>query len=342
MTLGVIARADDRGLGVLTLELARHLKPERVLVVDVPESPFPCHADRFPGATVARWSPARPQFGPGVLDRFLDGLTTVYSAETFYDSRLVDRAAELGVRTVLHAMPEFLRPEVRRPDEVWLPTPWLIDRVPGAQLVPVPVPAPPFYVAAGADSRAPLRLVHVAGFRAAGDRNGTDVLRMALRRLQPDVRFELRVEVQRGTRPHLAGVGPKGVRVSFAGPRADRWDLYADADLLVMPRRYGGLCLPAQEAMAVGLGVVMPDLEPNTFWPTVTFAALAPPAGGRLKAPCGELELGAPDASSLAGVLEALAADRSLVVETQQRAAEWAKAHSWPELLPEYERRLRP
>lgn len=340
VTLGLIARADQRGLGILSLEFFRHMKPDRVLVVDVPESPFPCRPDRYPGATVARWSPARPQFGPGILARFLDGLTTVYSAETFYDSGLVAAARKAGVRTVLHAMPEFYRPGQPRPDEVWAPTPWRIDTLPDPIFVPVPVPSPPLYVDGAHDSRVPgeiLRAVHVAGLRAAADRNGSDVLRMALRRMNPDTRLDLRVEVQGGVRPVLNG-GPKGVLVSFGGPRADRWDLYADADVLVLPRRYGGLCLPAQEAMAAGLAVVMPDVSPNDWWPTVRFSA---GPGGRIKAPCGELPVAAPDPTALAGQLDALAADPAWVTELQAGSRKWAAEHSWAALLPEYERRLR-
>ena len=40
-------------------------------------------------------------------------------------------------------------------------------------------------------------------------------------------------------------------------------DLYAGFDALLMPRRYGGLCLPMNEALFSGLPVFMTNVEPN-------------------------------------------------------------------------------
>lgn len=338
--LGLIARADDRGLGMMTLELARHLKPEKVLVLDVPESPMPAHLDRYPGATVVRWSPNRPSIGDAVLLRFLDGLDVVYTAETLYDPALGQLAARHGVRVVLHVMPEFRRvwPGALTLEE-WAASPWRLDELPaGSPLVPVPVPRPPFYVTERADSRAPLRILHVAGNRAAADRNGTDVLRQAVRALSPDVRLDLRVAVQRGVRPGF--VGPRGVKVTYAGAVDHRWDLYAGADVLVLPRRYGGLCLPAQEAAAVGLALVMPDVVPNAWYPTLMFPTRG--KAGQITSPAGPLAVHEPDHYALARLLEVLAADPGYVAHAQHRAREWAELHSWDRLAPEYERRLRP
>jgi hypothetical protein len=42
-------------------------------------------------------------------------------------------------------------------------------------------------------------------------------------------------------------------------------DQYKDGDVLVIPRKYGGLCLPMQEALAHGIPVIMPDIEPNDY-----------------------------------------------------------------------------
>ena len=42
-------------------------------------------------------------------------------------------------------------------------------------------------------------------------------------------------------------------------------DMYKDGDVLALPRKYGGLCLPMQEALAHGIPVIMPDIEPNGF-----------------------------------------------------------------------------
>jgi hypothetical protein len=40
-------------------------------------------------------------------------------------------------------------------------------------------------------------------------------------------------------------------------------DMYKEMDLLVLPRKYGGLCLPAREALGHGIPVIMPNIDPN-------------------------------------------------------------------------------
>jgi len=40
-------------------------------------------------------------------------------------------------------------------------------------------------------------------------------------------------------------------------------DLYKDFDALILPRKYGGLCLPVNEALMSGLPVIMTDISPN-------------------------------------------------------------------------------
>ena len=39
--------------------------------------------------------------------------------------------------------------------------------------------------------------------------------------------------------------------------------LYQTGDILVLPRKYGGNCLVLNEALAAGMPVIMPDIEPN-------------------------------------------------------------------------------
>jgi glycosyltransferase involved in cell wall biosynthesis len=44
---------------------------------------------------------------------------------------------------------------------------------------------------------------------------------------------------------------------------SDQAELYTRVDALILPRRYGGLCLPMNEALLSGLPVIMPDCSPN-------------------------------------------------------------------------------
>ena len=44
------------------------------------------------------------------------------------------------------------------------------------------------------------------------------------------------------------------------------WTTYYHQDALILPRRFGGLCLPANEAIGAGIPVIMPDIDPNNTW----------------------------------------------------------------------------
>lgn len=332
--LGLIARADDRGLGIMTWELARHLRPDRVLVVREPGAEakgFAPHLDRYPDATVVTF--AGGQLPEPVVREWLQGLGAVYSAETFYDWHAVTWAADAGVAQVLHVMPEFHHDHLPAGPQRWVPTPWRAEHVHGARLVPVPV-ATDRFTPGPLNTDAPLRVLHVAGHRAAQDRNGTNQLLQALRAVRQPI--HVRIATQD---PHLAAprsTGRATVEVTTGGV-ANYWDTYADADVLVMPRRYGGLCLPVQEAMAAGLAVVMGDCPPNDWWPTLRVPGVN---RGVLTTAAGALPLFATNPRALAGQLDLLATDRAALGAARAASLQWAAAHSWDALAPTYQAAL--
>lgn len=47
--------------------------------------------------------------------------------------------------------------------------------------------------------------------------------------------------------------------------KANYYDNY-DGGVLVLPRKYGGLCLPINEAIASGMPVIATDISPNNTW----------------------------------------------------------------------------
>lgn len=334
---GLIARAEDRGLGVLTWEFARGMNPDRVLVVDMGAlgGGYVAHLDRYPGATVAPFDGHR--LDEAQVRAWLDGLDVVYSAETFYDWRVIDWAREAGVATVCHAMPEFYRhdrqPELPHPTAWWNPTTWRMEHMPpGTRHVPVPVALDRFPLpgAFSADDE-PLRVLHVVGRPALGDRNGSQLLAMALRLSRERIHVEIITQARRF--PHMNVNRSVTVNVTLGGT-ANYWDLYRGHDVLAMPRRFGGLCLPAQEAMASGLAVVMPEIPPNTTdWPVLTVPG-AP--SHSLEMPCGDVQLTNVHPSALARQLDTLAADRTLCDLAGARGRLWASSHSWDALRPLY------
>lgn len=252
--LGVVVRMDDRGLAYLTQEFVAHMAPERVLVVDMNDPRFPMRPIR--PRVGCQWFYA--SFDGGVLhgpiDEFLSGLTHVYTAETGYDIGFFQRARERRVASICHVMPEFdnftgERDEVQ-PTAIWLPTTWRQDKV--ARSVVVPVPAP---VAPRPRRRTEIRtVVHVGGSRAMPDRAGSRSAFDAVEWATDDVRWIFYTQRERGYPRSLEGRKNVEIRV---GSVEDRWALYDEADLLLAPRRFGGLSLPVLEAAACGLPVLM-------------------------------------------------------------------------------------
>lgn len=341
MRLGAIVRGEDRGLGVQSWEFCRAMRPERTLLVDMGELArgFPVHRDRYPGTTVVRYEGG--ELPEQAVREWLDGLDVVFAVETMYDWRLPGWAAEAGVATVVQANPEFFRDPAELasvPTRWWAPTPWRLPFMPeGTRVVPVPVADDRF--AFRAPERAAdgvLRVLHVAGHAAMADRNGTGLVLEALRRLRPPVRIRIVTQDPR-LRP---GRVRSGVDLEvIAGGVADYWRLYDDADVLLMPRRYGGLCLPAQEAMAAGLGVVMSDCEPQrSIWPAelVRSATGAP----RLRCPGGRLALTNARPEAIAETLNALGDNPERVAALQAASLAWAEANRWSALRPLYEAEL--
>lgn len=305
LRIGMIGRPElQRGLGIQTFEFFRHIPCAKVLLVDFPHATGPRNYDAWGFAVRAPYSPANHTLPVGAIREFLHGLDIVFTAETPYDWRLLEMAAEMGVKTVIQGNPEFVRhgtpgfEDLPHPDEWWWPTSWRLDKVPPGPVVPVPMPPGP---RSDIVFDGPLRILHVVGKRAHQDRNGTDILYQALRLTKEPIDVTIvgidgELEPLMPQRNLRIRLNPNGV--------ADRWDLYRNMHLLVLPRKYGGLCLPALEAASVGVPVLMPNCSPNEDFTGLLF-------GIRHHVPinmaCGEVDAVIPDHRLLAAVLDNLA-----------------------------------
>lgn len=337
--VGLIARGEDRGLGTLTREWARNMRPDRTLLL-VPDHDLTVHYEWFPGATVSRLDDQRRVVDTAAVQAFIAAVDVIYSAETFYDWRICDWARAAGRRTVCHVMPEYWlhgRHDLPAPDVWWAPTRWRLDQLPaGTRVVPVPIPLDrftnPHYSAVRTTE--PIRWLHVAGASAAADRNGTTAFLGALAYLRGPHDVTLRLQEPRVLKPR---VGP---RTTFRteGPTGEYWELYGGHDGLVSPRRYGGLSLPALEAMGAGLALVMTDTEPQrSEWPIVPL-----PRGreGFLQTIAGAIPLETIDPRQIARTLDRLAGDPAELTHARSEARRYAEAHSWAALEPAIRREL--
>lgn len=324
MKLGLIAAATQRGLGYQTLEVYRHLNPHVTVVVDPGpdrKPAMPLRGDWYPGEPIIEWTPDERL--PGAVE-LLAECDVVYSAETFYDWSLPTELARRGVATVLHTNPELYAGEWA--SAIWLPTPWLADRV-GSSVRVVPMPCPVEYFPEVAAMDMPYRVVHPAGVGAAGDRNGTSMTAKAF--------VELR---RRGIVTDL--VGPTGKVLGLdVRPVDDWWERDVGAACSVLPRKYGGLCLPALEAFSAGVPVLMPDVSPQSQWWPIIPIPHRRYSDVRLKGGVIPRVECAP--SAITDAVIRFLADPAFMERQRRTVRAWAEDHSWERLLPVWEDALR-
>ena len=343
MRLGLIARADNSGLGVQSWEFFRHMRPERVLVIDVghlhndtTHTNKATYLDRYPGATVVKgWMPERL-----TLRSFLSGLSTVFSVETFYSPEVAQLAHRYGVKTVLQCNPEFLNR--RESPDLWVPpTRWMWDTIPkNKTLLPVPIAtdrfaAPADFPTAGSANH----FLHVVGRPAHLDRNGTADLLKALAFVESAVTVTVRCQqpgyVSGLIREHNIRTPDNVVLRIDSADVENYWDNYAEGDVLVMPRRFGGLCLPQQEALGAGMPVIMPDLSPqNDVLPKEWLV----PAAKRGSFMCKQaVRYYSVEPRLLAAAMDRFASDADLYARAKQDALKLRDEYSWTALKPRYE-----
>lgn len=277
MRLGLIARADNGGLGAQTFELYSWLQPAKTMVVDISDlNGFHNNYDRYPDAQFVRGFPKAPDW-----DAFLKDIDVVLTVEIPYGYIMFEMARERGIKTVLQCNYEFMdhleNPHLPAPDVIFAPSLWhyddiqiIADRI-GAKLYHVPVPVNRERITFKA--RTGSRLLHVAGHKTYEDRNGTEIVIEAMRHVTSDA--ELFITTQHEL-PAAAYIDPRIHVLDTDYPHY--WDIWnkVDADMLLLPRRYGGLSLQLNEAMAAGIVPIMTDVEPqNGFLPPLCLVPYA-------------------------------------------------------------------
>jgi glycosyltransferase involved in cell wall biosynthesis len=336
MLLALIARADNRGLGQQTWAVHRNLRPAKTLVVNCHSAqPLKLRLERFPNALVVDGLPSQDDFR-----ELLHGVTCLYTAETGYSPELWDEAEQRGIRTVLHANYEFL--DERDRPTVWAaPSLWNFDRWPaGTVHLPVPIETDRFPITDKPSTAR--RFLHVVGRPAIHDRNGTLDLLLALRHVKSTISVTV-------TCQHPGYVGglindhsihtPGNVTLTVEpGDTENYWDNYTGYDALILPRRFGGLCLPANEAIGAGMPVIMPDTNPNDTWLPPEWLVRSTHAGEfRAKQ---HITYVRTDPQVLAEKIDQLAQDPEFYGLAVTKALTLRDKYSWETLTPMYEQVL--
>ena len=327
MTYHLIGRADQGGLAQQTVELARHVPPGRTLIVDLGDKGRGAtRPGRYTGDTrVTDGMPTEADW-----DWITDGAHTLFAAETAYRATWCEDARARGIRTVLQANPELYGGD--RPDALTLPTDWEAARIPDAVVLPVPVardllpPRPP---------EGTIRCWYHPAAPAMMDRNGTQIVLAALRLVTQPVTVILR---SGDSRERTRRIG--AATLIEVGPVTDYPDGYPNqAQGLLLPRRYGGLCLPMAEAASLGWPILSLDLAPQRSWlPAVGLIPARRAQERRMVG--GDFWVHDGAAGALAALIDRLAVDADTVAELRDRSLVWAETLDWTRWVGEYRRVL--
>ena len=326
MRIGLIAQDCNSGIGSQSWEFYRHMHPAKTLITDINElhrlagKTVSSYPERFTGhGETMRTKRGYPQ--QDEINWLLEGIDVLFVIETPLNHNIFHFARERGVKTVLQANYEFfdaLAQDIPRPDLVAAPSTWHIEEIERAGFnvkhLPVPIATDRF---ASRIKRRAKHFIHVAGHITTLDRNGTDIVRAAWREVKnPDV--ELTVYSQRplpgDTKPEVENY----------------WELYQAGDVLLIPRKYGGLSLQIQEAMCAGIVPLMGTHDPyaEVGCPTVP---TNPAATVPCRNPVTAYEM---NPSDLAAVIDWLA--NKDIGEYSEKCLSWATEHSWYALKDKY------
>lgn len=269
MKLGMIVRADDTGLGNQSYAFYKHLQPFRTMVVDISKlNGNKQHIKRYKQPwRIVKGFPTNQD-----CDEFLNGLDAALSFEIPYNYYLFEKAEMLGIRTYLQYNYEFLdylqRPSLPKPTLLLAPSPWhyadVTNKGLNARIYYVPIDTEAIKAR---DIHQAKHFIHIVGKPAIHDRNGTDTVIAALKYVTERIKITFACQnaghLQTISAELSKTIVPKNVTVELRGEVSDYTDNYKTGDVLLLPRKYGGLCLPMQEALAAGMPVVMTDVSPN-------------------------------------------------------------------------------
>lgn len=270
--LGIIVFSNHSGLGNQSLRLTQMLKPEKIMHVDFStlSKNKKQHMDWYEGfnGITVEGIPTNK-----ACDIFLSGLTHLFILENPLNWHLIKRAKQLGIKTYIHCNYEFCDnlkyTNLPLPDKFVMPSKWMIPEMQAKfgedKVVYLPPPIAPSSFKEARDinfkrDNRQIKFLHIVGTLAAEDRNGTLDLLEALK--YTTTNFQLTIKSQHPLPVNYMVNDPR-VTYKFESTE-DTQDLYKGFDAMILPRRFGGLCLPMSEALMSGLPVIMPYISPNS------------------------------------------------------------------------------
>lgn len=257
------------------------------------------------------------------------GVQSVFTVECWYQYEVPVEARRRGVPSFVQGNPEMSGEEMC--DVMLAPTPWRIDALHGnVHHLPFPTDL----------DLLPRRkidsvktLYHIAS-PAMCDRNGTELVLDACQYVTQDCRLLIRGGHQYG-RHGVQRIGNVDITwlPHHPGMFYEAWDI--DVDALILPRRYGGLSLPMQEAATLGLPIITLDLDPQNQWfPQHCLVSAHQIASERMRG--GLFNIYGANPEGIAERIDGLLKDPPFARSIASACYDWAKSRSWDVLRPLY------
>jgi hypothetical protein len=306
---GAVVFATEQGLGRQAKSFFDHGVFTEVLVW--PHSHYVNHLEWYPNRVNS-------------YDELLAKCDKILFFELPHDWKHVTRARECGVKTVLFAMYECTR----------YPFPYYPDVVAGGSILEretykdidvkvINVPAPD-------EIKWRLRhkarvFVHNAGHGGLGGRNGTRELLEAMEYVKSPIKLIVRSQFK------LKEVNDP--RIEYRIGDLPYESLFEEGDVFIYPDKFGGSCLPLQEAHSAGMCVMASNRHPtNTWLPT---EPLIPIKGYKKERISIDFDAAIVDPKDIAKNIDLW---YNKDIESFSLAGkEWAKLNSWKNLKPLYE-----
>ena len=288
----VIGRADASGLGRMTVEFCRHMKPGRVAVLDY-HGRGRTNPDLIPGCHLI--NPAS-MANHHLLAELMNGMTTVIGFETFYNPAVVARAKVDGLRTILFPMWECSPPWSEDADNLICLSDRDLRAYPRGLRMDWPIDRRAFLA-----NGFPMRptFLHNAGSHGYYGRNGTEFVLKALNQCG-DLPCDFRLRTLEAIPSDW--FRPPHVVIEQGDVPIDR--LYLGT-VFVFPMRFEGLSLPISEAAALGLPTIVLDLPEWSRWPQELRARV----GGTVEHSIGarRVKYAIPDVDHMASIIRRVA-----------------------------------
>jgi glycosyltransferase involved in cell wall biosynthesis len=342
------ARADSSGLAVQTKCIYDQLHPDKTMVVDISSYNKRLNQQGYDNY------PEKYKYGEVIhsvnfpseklIDSFLDGLDIIFTVESPYSYYLYTAARERGITIINQPNYEFIDyfvyPDWPKPDILLAPSMWNYDKlldkkggyfdtsIWGTKLKYLPVPVDRIVLPYSQRNQAKTFL-HIAGHETYEDRNGTKTVLRAIPFVKSDVQFIIRSQ-------HFIDYGTSDYRVHIENRNVPNYfENFLGEDVLLLPRKYGGLSLQLAEAMSTGMIPLMLDISPQRDF--LMKETLIPAYHEKTVAPRTPIDVYTCTPEQLAEKIDWLANQPSQEIKKMSEFSnEYADSIGWDTLLPSY------